>query len=223
MKTGMLRPAIVLFGALLLLSFSVSPQSKNKGSAAPAKSATRTYSVVASESSFWIFVGKTGLLSGLAHNHEIGVKFFTGRVVIPEAGAGAATLELDVDAKSLAVLDKEVSDKDRTEIYNSMHTAVLESAKHPKITFRSASVTDVKEAGAGSYSFTLNGDLALHGVTRRIAVPVTATITPQQIKASGKYTLRQTDYGITPYSAAGGTIKVKNEVVVNFAIVAKAA
>jgi polyisoprenoid-binding protein YceI len=207
MKIRMIGSALVMFA---LLPVMVSAQK------------ARTYSIVPAESSFWVFVGKTGLFSGLAHNHEIGVKSFSGRVTLPEAGASASTLELDVDARSLVVLDKNVSDKDRNEIYNSMHTTVLESAKHQKITFRSVSVTDVKEAGNNSYSLILNGDLTLHGVTKRIAVPLTATITPQQIKASGKYTLKQTDYGIKPYSAAGGTIKVKNEVVVNFAIVAKA-
>jgi polyisoprenoid-binding protein YceI len=210
MKTTPLRHCAISLAVLLLLT------------SAGAQSKARTYSIVAGESSFWVFVGKAGIFSGLAHNHEIGVKSFTGRVTIPATGTSAATLELEADAKSLAVLDKEVSDKDRTEIYNSMHTAVLESARYPKITFRSASVTDVKETGSNNVTFILNGDLTLHGVTRRIAVPVTATITPQQLKASGKYTLRQTDFGIRPYSAAGGTIKVKNEVVVNFAIVAKA-
>jgi polyisoprenoid-binding protein YceI len=207
MKIRMIGSALVMFA---LLPVMVSAQK------------ARTYSIVPAESSFWVFVGKTGLFSGLAHNHEIGVKSFSGRVTLPEAGASASTLELDVDARSLVVLDKNVSDKDRNEIYNSMHTTVLESAKHQKITFRSVSVTDVKEAGNNSYSLILNGDLTLHGVTKRVAVPLTAVITPQQIKASGKYTLKQTDYGIKPYSAAGGTIKVKNEVVVNFAIVAKA-
>jgi polyisoprenoid-binding protein YceI len=71
------------------------------------------------------------------------------------------------------------------------------------------------------YGFTLNGDLTLHGVKKRIAVPVNLTVTPQQLRATGKYTLKQTDYGIKPYSAAGGSIKVKNEIVVNFSIVAK--
>jgi polyisoprenoid-binding protein YceI len=103
-----------------------------------------------------------------------------------------------------------------------MHNEVLESAKYQRISFKSASVSDVKPAGGDSYSFTLNGDLTLHGVTKRIAVPVTATITPQQLRATGKYTLRQTDFGIKPYSAAGGTVKVKNEVVIHFDIVAKA-
>lgn len=186
-----------------------------------AQSKPHTYTIVTSESSFWVYVEKAGLLSGLAHNHEIGVKSFSGRVTVPEAGASGGSLELDVNAQSLTVLDKKPSEEDKKKIYNSMHSEVLESAKYQKINFKSVSVSDLKKTGDG-YSFTLNGDLTLHGVTKRIAVPVSATITPQQLRAIGKYTLRQSDFGIKPYSAAGGTVKVKNEVVVNFNIVAKA-
>ena len=182
---------------------------------------TRTYTIVASESSFWVFVPKAGLLSGFAHDHEIGVKSFTGKIVVPELGASGGSLELNVDATSLAVLDKKPSEEDKKKIYNSMHTEALESAKHPKIMFKSVSVTDLKPTGGDVYSFTLNGDLTLHGVTKRIAVPVSLTINAQELRAIGKYTLRQTDFGIKPYSAAGGTIKVKNEITVNFNIVAK--
>lgn len=188
---------------------------------ATGQSKSQTYTIVAGESSFWVFAGKSGLLSALAHDHEIGVKSFTGRVIVPESGAGGGSLELDVDAKSLAVLDKKVSEEDRAKIFNSMHNEVLESAKYPKITFKSVSVSDAKKTGDTTYSLTLNGDLTLHGVTKRIAMPLTATITPQQLRATGKYTLKQTDFGIKPYSAAGGSIKVKDEVVVNFDIVAK--
>jgi polyisoprenoid-binding protein YceI len=76
--------------------------------------------------------------------------------------------------------------------------------------------------GNDAYGLDVAGDLTLHGVTKRIAVQVAATVTPQQLRATGKYSLKQTDYGIKPYSAAGGTIKVKDEIVVNFTIVAKA-
>jgi len=183
---------------------------------------TRTYTIVPSESDFWVFVGKTGLFSALAHDHEIGVKRFGGRVVIPGAGASGGSLEMEVDATSLVVLDKKPSEADKKKIFDSMHNEVLESAKHQKITFKSVSVSDLKQTGNDNYSLVVNGDLTLRGVTKRIAVPVAATITPQQLRATGKYTLKQSDYGITPYSAAGGTIKVKNEVVVNFNIVAKA-
>jgi polyisoprenoid-binding protein YceI len=185
------------------------------------QSRTRTYTLVPSESSFWVSVGKAGLFSALAHDHEIGVKRFSGRVVVPEAGASGGSLEMEVDATSLEVLDKNPSEEDKKKIFNSMHNEVLESAKHPKIAFKSVSVNDVKQTGDGAYSFVVNGDLTLRGVTKRIAVPVAATITPQQLRATGKYTLKQSDYGIKPYSAAGGAVKVKDEIVVNFNIVAK--
>jgi polyisoprenoid-binding protein YceI len=179
----------------------------------------RTYTVAASESSFNVFVGKAGLLSVLAHDHNIAVKSFTARVLVPEGGAANGSLELEADARSLQVLDK-VSDKDRAEITKSMHEAVLESAKHPKIVFKSASVSGFSQTGSTA-SFTLNGDLTLHGVTKRIAVPVKVEFTAGQLRAAGKYTLKQTDFSITPYSAAGGAIKVKNEVVISFSLVAK--
>ena len=208
MKIETVRQIANSIALLVLLTFAASAQSK-------------TYTIVASESSFWVFAGKTGLFSALAHDHEIGVKSFSGKVTIPKAGAAAGALDLDIDAKSLAVLDKKVSDEDRTKIFNSMHNEVIESAKHPKITFKSVSVSDVKQTGDNAYGLVVNGDLTLHGVTKRIAVPVNVKITPQLLTATGKYALKQTDYGIKPYSAAGGTIKVKNEVVVNFNIVAK--
>jgi polyisoprenoid-binding protein YceI len=206
MKT---RYAIRVFSFLLLTVFAIG------------QARTRTYTIVPSESSFGVFAGKTGIFSAFAHNHEIGVKSFSGRVVVPGAGAGGGSLEMEVDAPSLVVLDKEPSEEDKKKIFNSMHNEVLESAKYQKITFKSVSVSDVKQTGSDAYSFVVNGDLSLHGVTKRIAVPVAATVTPQQLRATGKYTLKQTDYGIKPYSAAGGSIKVKDEVVVNFNIVAK--
>ncbi|HEU0173112.1 MAG TPA: YceI family protein [Blastocatellia bacterium] len=185
------------------------------------QSRARTYTIVPSESSFWVSVGKAGFFSALAHDHEIGVKSFNGRVVVPEAGASGGSLEMEVDAPSLMVLDKKPSEEDKKKIFDSMHNEVLQSAKYQKITFKSISVSDVKQTGNDAYSFVVNGDLTLRGVTKRIAVPVAATITPQQLRGAGKYTLKQTDFGIKPYSAAGGTVKVKDEVVVNFNIVAK--
>lgn len=182
----------------------------------------RTYKIIPAESSLWVYVAKGGLFSALAHNHEIGVKAFSGSVTVPESGAADGVLTLDIEAKSLTVLDKQVSEDDRTKIFNSMHSAVLESAKHPRITFKSVSVSDVKAAGENAYSLTVNGDLSLHGVTKRIAVPLSATMTPQLLSATGKYTLKQTEFGIKPYSTAGGAVKVKDDVVVNFNIVAKA-
>src|SRR5262245_14857124 len=103
----------------------------------------RTYSIDASESNMWVFVGKSGIFSAFAHDHEIGVKSFTGRIVLPKSGASGASLELEIDTKSFVVLDKKVSEKDRSEIFNAMHNEVIESAKFQKINFKSNSISDL--------------------------------------------------------------------------------
>ncbi|MBO0721832.1 MAG: YceI family protein [Blastocatellia bacterium] len=190
-------------------------------SGAGAQTAARSYTISASESNFWVSVGKAGLFSALGHEHEIGIKSFKGRAVVPQTGASGGSLELEIETKSLVVLDKEVDEKDRGKIFTDMHNEVLESEKFPQCIFKSVSVTDLKKTGEGSYNLVLNGDLTLHGVTKRIAIPLTATITAAQLRAVGKYTLKQTDFGIRVFSAGGGTVKVKNEVVVNFDIIAK--
>ena len=181
----------------------------------------KRYSIDASESNLWVWVGKSGLFSALAHDHEIGVKSFTGRAILPSSGVSGASLEFEIDTKSFVVLDKKVSDKDRSEIFNAMHNDVIESAKFQKITFKSSSVSNLKQTGQNNYTLTLNGDLNLHGLSKQVAVPVELSLTPQQLRATGKYTLKQSDYNIKVYSAGGGTVKVKNDVVINFNIVAK--
>lgn len=210
--------AAFLLSNSLALGVQSAPQ-KGAKKPAPPPAATiiqpKTYNIVPAESSLTIFVAKAGALSFLAHDHNIAVRSYSGRVVVPAAGPASGSVELDIDAKSLAVLDK-VSEKDRKEITNSMNTAVLESGKFPKITFRSVGVSNVNGA-----SLTVNGDLTLHGTTKRIAVPVTVSATAQLLRATGKITIKQTDFGITPYSAAAGSIKVKNEVVISFNVVAK--
>jgi polyisoprenoid-binding protein YceI len=186
------------------------------------QTSARTYEISAADSSLWVSVGKTGFLSALGHEHEIGVKSFTGRAVVPQSGVSGGSLDFEIETKSFVVLDKEINEKDRGKVYENMHKEVIESEKYQKITFKSVSIGDLKKTGEGSYNFILNGDLTLHGVTKRIALPVTATIAPAQLRATGSYTLKQTDYGIKSPSGGGGTVKVKNEVVVNFNIVAKA-
>ena len=204
---------IIVLAACLLLSLTSLAQTKGK------KSSTSTYNIVAAESSFTVFVAKDGMLARMAHDHNIGVKGFSGKVTIPNSSASAGTLELDADARSLVILDQ-ISAKDKTEITNNMNTYVLESAKFPKLTFRSTSISNFSQNGNNA-NFTVNGDLTLHGTTKRVAIPVSVAQTGSSLRATGQYTLRQTDFGIKLYSAMLGSIKVKNEVVIRFNMVAK--
>jgi len=61
----------------------------------------------------------------------------------------------------------------------------------------------------------VTGPLTMHGASRQIAVPVTW----QDGKYTGSLSLKQTDYGITPVKIAGGAVRVKDEITIEFSIV----
>src|SRR5947208_14148570 len=77
---------------------------------------------------------------------------------------------------------------------------VLDSSRFAQITFESASVERSKDL------YVVHGQLSLHGVTR----PIVVNVRSESGRYKGACTLKQRDYGITPISIAGGTVKVKD-------------
>jgi polyisoprenoid-binding protein YceI len=67
----------------------------------------------------------------------------------------------------------------------------------------------------------LNGELTLHGVTRPMPVSARVVIQSDSLRASGEFTVRQSEYDIAQVSAAGGAIRVKDELKCTFEIVAR--
>jgi polyisoprenoid-binding protein YceI len=153
-------------------------------------------------------VFKAGMFSAFGHEHEISAPIKDGKFSETDRSA-----DLTVDARQMRVVDKEVSDKDRAEIQETMlGPKVLDTARFPEIHFRS---TAVEPAGDGRWSVT--GDLTLHGQTR----PVKLEVHSQNGRYQGAAELKQKDFGIEPIVVGGGAVKVKNEVRVEFDIVAK--
>lgn len=162
----------------------------------------------AERSTLTVHVFKAGLFSAFAHNHEIRAKIAEGRLTESDA----AGIQFKVIAKSLEVVDAEESAKNRAEIQAHMQDEVLESARYPEIAFRS---TSVEKAAADRW--TVKGELTLHGQTRALVV----TVTRGNKGYTGTVNLKQSDFGIKPFSAAGGTVKVKDVVKIEFTIEAR--
>jgi polyisoprenoid-binding protein YceI len=155
-----------------------------------------------------IRVFKAGFLSAFGHEHEISAPIQQGAF-----SEDKPTVELLVDARKLRVMDQGISDKDRTEIQTTMlGPKVLDSERFPQIRFHS---TEVDRLGEGKW--IVHGELTLRGETR----PVRVTVEGQNGRFRGSAELRQKDFGITPVTAAGGTVKVKNEVRLEFEIFGK--
>ena len=158
----------------------------------------------AEHSGLKVRVFKTGFFSAFAHNHEIDAPIAQGAVDTSEH----ASVVLSADARKLRVGAPEVSEKDRSDIQKTMlGPEVLDSEHFPEIVFKSTAVDP-----NGADRWTVRGELKLHGQTRPVAVDVSY----RAGHYTGQATLKQTEFGMKPVSIAGGTVKVKDEVRVEF-------
>jgi polyisoprenoid-binding protein YceI len=188
-------------------------------SAVVATPVNQRYIINPTVSRFTVQAFASGLLSAFGHNPKIAIRDLKGEIQFDPEHVDKSTMHLAIRADSLSVMDN-VSDKDRREIEGEMRDKVLETSKYPEIVFDVSNVAVIK-AENGQSSVTLNGQLSLHGVTKGQKVPATLVATGDMLRAFGEFSLRQTDYGITPTSAAGGALKVKDEVKFTFDIVAR--
>jgi polyisoprenoid-binding protein YceI len=157
-------------------------------------------------SMFTIYVGKAGLFSAAGHEHEIRAGFAHGSM---DAGS-SPHIEFTVDARTLTVMDPDLSPDKRAEVQQTMHTKVLESEKYPEISFRSTSIKP-----AGGHKWAVVGNLTLHNQSRIIRVEA------QESNGSygGTSRIKQTDFGIEPVTVGGGLVKVKNELKIEFLVI----
>jgi hypothetical protein len=156
-----------------------------------------------------VHVFKSGLFSGFADNHEIRAPISSG--LLDEA---TRRVEIVVDSRKLVVLDPNLPPEKRQQVQERMlGPEVLDSNQFREIRFQA---NDVKEESADH--FLLAGTLSLRGKTRPISLHV--------VRSSGHYRgdvmLKQRDFGITPVTVAGGTVKVKDELKIELDISAKA-
>jgi YceI-like domain len=163
----------------------------------------------ASSASCVVRTYKEGALSALAHDLELRVGRFTIDVDHQhEIEARFASDSLRVmhaikDGRPSQVL----SESDKRKIEATIVDEVLAARRHPEVVFRGR----VAASGTG---FRIAGEVTLHGRTRAIAATSVRT-GGEQI---AELTLHQPDFGIKPYSAMLGTLKVRANVLVRIAI-----
>lgn len=173
----------------------------------------------AKRSRFTVQAFATGILSAMGHNPTIGIRTFSGEVEFDREALKADAFSLTIQSPSLVVQD-DISDKDRREIERVMKTEILEIERYPEIRYEASPIT-VKKLDASLYAATLNGSLNFHGVTR--VEPILVRIVPMDdmMRASGDFTLRQSDYQVKPVSVAGGALKLKDELKFSFDMIAR--
>lgn len=159
-----------------------------------------------------VFTFKEGLLSPIAHDLKLRVSRFSIEV---DDESHAVTATFDTGSLEVVTAMKDgrdnpsaLSDKDRREIESNIHADVLHPTRHPEAVFRS---TDVQKKSSG---WEIAGELALHGKGR----PLRTKATVEGDDLVVEVTLHQPDFGIKPYKAAFGTLKVQADVKVRLSV-----
>ncbi len=153
-----------------------------------------------------VFSYKEGLLSAVAHD----LKLIVGTFTIEAEGDRitgdfeAASVRVLTAMKDGAEQSGSMSDSMKVDIEKNLQRDVLDSRKFPAIRFEATSVTPS----------SVEGRLTLHGTTR--------SISGKRVDAGGKriaeFRLDQRDFGIKPFSAMLGTLKIKPEVLVRVSL-----
>lgn len=162
----------------------------------------------AQRSTITIHVGKAGLFSAAGHEHWINAPISSGTI----RESPSPHIEFAIDTAAMTVKpDPKVDAKTQATIQNDMEQVTLDVRNYPKITFESRRI---EPSGDG---WRVEGTLTLHGVSKIVSL----TVHKDGSAYLCRTTLKQTDYGIKPFSAGGGTVKVKDEVELDFRIVAQ--
>ena len=163
---------------------------------------TGTYKLGPDNASLHVLTGRNGAAAKAGHDLTIDVQSWDATLEVGDS----SSLQLSADPTSLHVREgkgglQALGEDDKADIRKTIDKDVL---KKKGISFQS---TSVEQAGDG---LKVTGDLEMGGTTK----PVTFDLSESDGTLTGSAAVKQTDWGIKPYSALFGALKVNDEVKV---------
>ena len=186
----------------------------------PVAPATVTYNLDASQSKFMAHASRSGLLWFKGKSHHLAASEFTGQVELTPDTITPASLRLVVKAASLHETGAEFTEPQKQIIDKELKDIVLHPDQYPDITFQSTSVT-AKAIRADRYEVQIDGNLTLHGVTRRVTIPTIITLSGDKLRAVGKFSIDRDDFKVKATSAFHGMVRVDDDVKFEFDIIGR--
>ncbi len=161
-----------------------------------------TYKFGPDNASLHVETGRSGAAAKAGHDLIIDVTSWEATLEVGDN----SSLTLSADPTSLRVREgkggmQALKDDDKDDIHKTIDKDVL---KQKDVTFTSSSV---EPAGDG---LKVSGELEMAGKSK----PVSFELSESGGTITGSATLNQTDWGIKPYSALFGALKVNDEVEV---------
>jgi len=179
----------------------------------------RTFTVDPEQSRALIDVGKSGAFSFAGHTHEVEAPLTGGVIHLDTDDPSHDDVRLEFNAAAMRVTGKGESASDVPKVTMTMlGDMVLDVERYPSIAFASTGIT--AKGAAAALDLSVTGRLTIHGKTQAVTAPVSVKVAGDRMTATGKFVIRQTDFGITPISV-GGVVKVRNELNITFTVAAR--
>jgi YceI-like domain len=185
-----------------------------------AAATTPVYRIDSSRSLIQVHVYREGALAKIGHDHVVASREVRGYALLP-AGLAQARADFYFPVAALSMDEPELrlgagfaSEISADDIDNTRlrMLRLLEAEKHPYARIHAVHATGTPP------DLALDAELTLHGVTRTLNVPARLTVEGGRFSIEGETDIRQTDYGITPFSVLGGALAVKDSLRVIFRV-----
>jgi polyisoprenoid-binding protein YceI len=224
---------VFLVTTLAILSACATRPPPRSTGAPPAPAVTQPavgqpYAVVSAESLIIIRVYRGGTLAKAGHNHIVASHNLSGSIRVAQdlthssCEISFAVAQLTVDEAELraaqgADFAADVSDAAREGTrHNMLGPALLDADAYPRITMR---CNGFESAGE---QLLVHLQIEVRNHRSDVAVPASYTLSARELLVQGELPLKQSDLGLTPFSAMLGALAVQDEMHLEFHIVARA-
>jgi hypothetical protein len=235
MRRGVAAGTLAVLGAVLLAGLSGCVTRQVAPPAArlvPSPLVGHPFDILAAESQLIVLVYRAGPLAALGHNHVIACRCLTGTIYVPRDPL-RASFDLRFAVKQLTVDDPALRAAEHSPAFppdvtqparrgtrhNMLGAALLNAARYPDIALRSAGLRPSPDGKPADIVAQVL--VQLDGAWHSVAVPVRYEVRDDEIVATGKFPLKQTDLGLTPFSALGGGLQVRDGMRIWLRLVAR--
>ena len=189
-----------------------------------ARSGDAVYRVDPQQSRVFIRTGRDGPMKAAGHDHVIASADIEGLVLV-SGDPARSRADLRLPLQQLVVddpayreefgLEPDLPESAIDGTTRNMQEKVLESNLFPWAT-ASVRVRSMQEDQA-----ELDVTVTVHGMSSAYTVPAELSIDPETLSVVGSMSVAHGDFGLTAFSAAGGLLRVAEEIEIVFEIVAQ--
>lgn len=185
------------------------------------------YRLVPAESELRILVYRAGPLAGLGHNHVAITRSLSGGAMLDRGRVTSLAMEFPVAS---LVLDEAAARADEGPAFggevsaedieatreNMLGSKLLDADAHPTIRIESTGIS------GSPPGITVQARVTVRGRPHMLDVPVSVNTFEGGLVATGRLRVTHEAIGLEPFRAAFGSLRVADEMLVKFRVVARA-